>query len=241
MKKRLLSKIGFWLVAVIVLSLIFKSGCSTFAIAFLYSAMILPAMLLASHMHRQLSFENLWTGMWHSLCLCAAVLTAAYLGMGACGWYLGKYSVGSIFMLNPVLLLFVIASCCMLERVVEKYAYAGNPNAESIAQTVEFISERKKIEIEISRIKYIESNDTEVWVRCLDGESYRTKMNISRWEAVLGERFERVHRSYLVNKAVITGTEANQVHIGSEILPVSRKYKGQKSNNLYSPHTVKPL
>lgn len=225
MKRKLLFHTGFWLVAVIVLGLIFKSGCSSYSVAFLYAAMILPAMLMASHLHRQLSFEDLWKGIWHSMCLCAAVLAAAYLGMGVCGWYLNKYTVGSIFMLNPVLLLFVIASCCLLEWVLEKHILAVAAQDDATADMVEFISERKKVEMEISRIKYIESNDSEVWVRCTGGESFRTKMNISRWESLLGERFERIHRSFLVNKDAITLSETTQVHLGEEVLPVSRKYR----------------
>ena len=120
MKRKLLCEIGYWLGCVVVLGLVFKSGCSTWPVAFLYAVMILPAMLLGNHMHRQLAFENFWKGFNHSLCLCGAVLAAAYLGMALCGWYLGKYSVGSIFMLNPVLLLFLIASFCLLFRVLEK-------------------------------------------------------------------------------------------------------------------------
>ena len=225
MKRKILFHTGFWIVAVTVLALIFKSGCSSYGVAFLYAAMILPAMLMASHLHRQLSFEDLWRGAWHSMCLCAAVLAAAYLGMGVCGWFLKKYTVGSIFMLNPVLLLFVIASCCLLERVLEKHIFALAAQEEAAPEMVEFISERKKIELEISRIKYIESNDSEVWVRCTGGESYRTKMNISRWEALLGERFERIHRSFLVNKEAVTLSGTTEVHLGEEVLPVSRKYR----------------
>lgn len=225
MKRSLLCEIGYWLGCVVVLGLVFKSGCSTWPVAFLYAVMILPAMLLASHMHRQLSFEKVGKGVMHSICLCGAVLSAAYLGMAVCGWYLGKYSVGGIFMLNPVLLLLIIASFCLLERVLEKRFMGQADDGESLPEVVEFISERKKVSLPVSHIRYIESNDAEVWVRCCDGESYRTKMNISRWEALLGPRFERIHRSFLVNKDAVTGWETASVHLGEEILPVSRKYR----------------
>lgn len=225
MKRKLLCEIGYWLGCVVVLGLVFKSGCSTWPVAFLYAVMILPAILLGNHMHRQLAFENFWKGFKHSLCLCGAVLAAAYLGMALCGWYLGKYSVGSIFMLNPVLLLLLIASFCLLFRVLEKRILAALAEDDAGEDDVEFISERKKVSLPVSQIRYIESNDAEVWVRCCDGESYRTKMNISRWEALLGPRFERIHRSFLVNKDAVTGWETTTVHLGEEVLPVSRKYR----------------
>lgn len=225
MKRRLLYTTMYWLGCVLVLGLVFKSGCSTWSVAFLYAVMILPAMLLASHLHRQLSFEKLGKGVMHSICLCGAVLSAAYLGMAACGWYLGKYSVGGIFMLNPVLLLFLIASFCLLERVLEKRFLAAVEEDDAGAEDVEFISERKKVSLPVSHIRYIESNDAEVWVRCIGGNSYRTKMNISRWESLLGPRFVSIHRSFLVNKDAVTGWENTQVYLADDILPVSRKYR----------------
>ncbi len=57
------------------------------------------------------------------------------------------------------------------------------------------------------------------------GNSHRTKMVISQWENVLDERFIRIHRSFIVNKLKITGSDSRYVYIGEERIEISRKYK----------------
>ncbi len=67
-----------------------------------------------------------------------------------------------------------------------------------------------------------------VWLT--DESSYRTKMNISRWKDLLCKKFVRIHRSYLVNRKVITGYTSDTVIIGDEELPISRKYRDCAEN-----------
>ena len=226
MKKRTAFEIIYWLASIIVLASIFKSGCRSFPIAFLYASHMLPSLLMAAFLHKQLTFEDMGKGIKHTFFLGAGILATSYFGFCLCGWYLNKYSVDNIFMLNPVLLLFIVVSFAILHRVLHNKLFAGNQTSQHQEQEfIEFTSERKKITLEISKIMYVESNDSEVWVRCSDNASYRTKMNISNWEGILGSRFERIHRSFLVNKEAVTCWETYQVHIGDTTLPVSRKYR----------------
>ena len=131
-------------------------------------------------------------------------------------------------MLNPVLIMFSIGSLCALNFLLKEKVFKRNLEPEK-TDTIEFISDRKKISLQVSKIKYIESNDSEVWVRCTGEESYRTKMNISRWEEFLNPEFIRVHRSFLVNKEHIVSWEATQVHLADETIPISRKYRDTNS------------
>jgi DNA-binding LytR/AlgR family response regulator len=113
-----------------------------------------------------------------------------------------------------------------LEKLIEiKYLPAERVEENRV---IEFTSDRKKISIPVDSIIFIESRDYEVWVRCADGLSYRTKMNISHWEEVLDSRFIRVHRSYLVNKAHITKTDSSCVYAGGKTIEISRKYKNSQ-------------
>lgn len=91
--------------------------------------------------------------------------------------------------------------------------------------TLTFFSERKSVTLRRADIAYIESNDTEVRVVTVSGESYRNKTGITQWENLLGEGFLRIHRSYLVNTALATLTAPDAVAVGSTQLPVSRKYR----------------
>ena len=77
----------------------------------------------------------------------------------------------------------------------------------------------------ISDIAYIESNDTEVRIVSLSGESYRNRTGIGQWENLLGENFLRIHRSYLVNVNLASLVSPDIVSVCSTELPVSRKYK----------------
>ena len=90
---------------------------------------------------------------------------------------------------------------------------------------ITFFSERKSVTLKRAEIAYIESNDTEVRVVSVSGESYRNKTGITQWENLLGDGFLRIHRSYLVNTALAELTAPDTVTVGTVQLPVSRKYK----------------
>jgi hypothetical protein len=90
---------------------------------------------------------------------------------------------------------------------------------------ITFFSERKSVTLKRAEIAYIESNDTEVRVVSVTGESYRNKTGITQWENLLGSDFMRIHRSYLVNVELASLTAPDTVTVGTVQLPVSRKYK----------------
>ena len=92
-------------------------------------------------------------------------------------------------------------------------------------RTVTFFSERKSVTLRHADIAYVESNDTEVRVVTTSGEGHRNKTGIGQWENLLGQEFLRIHRSYLVNTALMTVTSPDSVTVGAVQLPVSRKYK----------------
>lgn len=92
-------------------------------------------------------------------------------------------------------------------------------------RTVTFFSDRKSVTLPVADIAYVESNDTEVRIVTVSGESYRNKTGIGQWENLLGDDFLRIHRSYLVNAALATLTSPDSVTIGDTPLPISRKYK----------------
>ena len=90
---------------------------------------------------------------------------------------------------------------------------------------ITFFSERKSVTLKRAQIAYIESNDTEVRIVSVTGESYRNKTGITQWENLLGDGFLRIHRSYLVNVDLASLTAPDTVTVGTVQLPVSRKYK----------------
>ena len=74
-------------------------------------------------------------------------------------------------------------------------------------RSITFFSDRKSVTLNLADIAYIESNDTEVRIVTVSGESYRNKTGIGQWENLLGDDFLRIHRSYLVNISRISSSE----------------------------------
>ena len=101
-------------------------------------------------------------------------------------------------------------------------------------RTITFFSDRKSVTLPLADIAYVESNDTEVRIVTLSGESYRNKTGIGQWENLLGDEFLRIHRSYLVNVDLAQLKTPDTVSIGTTDLPVSRKYK--ETVQLVLPH-----
>lgn len=104
--------------------------------------------------------------------------------------------------------------CCLLDK-----------NYKSPAKDITFVSQRQTITLPIADILYIESHDNEVWIYIKDGSHYKNRTPISHWEKILGERFVRIHRSYLVSLDAVTSANEENVFIGSNGLHVSPKYR----------------
>ena len=156
--------------------------------------------------------------------LSAAVCLSVYLCVFLAGFTLDDYNVSLSFFCNPVLILLLAAIYCFVGKKIKNLF--KTPTNEP--KTVEFISERKRVVLEINAIKYIESNNDCVYVRCINGLSYRTKRKISSWEEFLGEGFVRVHRAFLVNRSHVERCNGSSVHIAGEDIPCSRSFDKSK-------------
>lgn len=220
--KQLVFSILYWLAAIIVLSLILLSTSYSFGEAFLISSSILPGALMTKYFSKSISYKNRRKGIYDTIYLVSAVLVTIYLNIILVHWYLLKVNPENI-MMNPVFLFMIVSLFTGINLFLERKLFSLKRPVEE--KYIEFVSERKKIKIELDTIIYIESNNNEVWIMTTTGEKYRTKMKISRWEEILDERFVRIHRSYIVNKNHIRSYSANSVSIGEIELDISRKYK----------------
>lgn len=104
--------------------------------------------------------------------------------------------------------------------------------SQETSEPITFISNRQSMTLARQEILYVESCDTEVWIHATDGRRFRNKTPISSWARLLGPEYLRIHRSYLVRLSACTGLEHDNVIIGEERLPVSRKYKERVLLNL---------
>ncbi len=215
----------FWVASVLLLSGVLRSVTKDYYSSLLLAIALLPGVIAAKLLLRGIDFNVRRTAILHSIYLAVITLLIEYFSILVVHLYLFNFDLirESQILFNPFFLWLIMICLLSLEKLIE-IKYLPTERVEE-NRVIEFTSERKKISIPVDSIIYVESRDYEVWVRCIDGVSYRTKMNISHWEEVLDSRFIRVHRSYLVNKKHITKTESNCVYAGGKSIEISRTYK----------------
>ena len=85
--------------------------------------------------------------------------------------------------------------------------------------------DKKQHHIALDALIYIKANGNFTSVYHADGHIL-SQMKISDFEKILpGEKFSRVHRSYIVAHHAITLISANEIQLGSTMIPVGRVYK----------------
>ena len=223
MMKNLIT-IGYWIGVMLLLSLILKSLGYAFGQALFVAVLWLPGMCCL-----KLQFE----GFQQTAHRRPVVLISLMCGIVLLEWLVLFFthsvthdilSVSDPFpaiFLNPLFILLVLAAVVAPEQLLSRWLRNRLPRMQSLS----FVSERRKITLELFCILYVESNDNEVFIHAANGCSYRTRTRISQWEKLLDDRFVRIHRAYLVNADRVTGFTGNLVTIGGNDLPVSRSYR----------------
>ena len=125
-------------------------------------------------------------------------------------------------LINPVFLGLILTALSIGDHF---WGLWLSKHLKPVSRTITFFSDRRSVTLDLSVIAYIESNDTEVRIVTVSGESYRNKTGIGQWENLLGEGFLRIHRSFLVNMELAVLVSSETVVVGDVRLPVSRKYR----------------
>ena len=125
-------------------------------------------------------------------------------------------------LINPVFLGLILTALSIGDHF---WGLWLSKHLKPVSRTITFFSDRRSVTLGLSVIAYIESNDTEVRIVTVSGESYRNKTGIGQWENLLGEGFLRIHRSFLVNMELAVLVSSETVAVGDVRLPVSRKYR----------------
>lgn len=227
----LLVKIVCWLLSAFAVALILVSGCRDFGLSVAVAAACLPGVALTDRLLCQIDWRTRRTALLNLLWLGLAVLFTEYLSLYLLIFNVGVDIEGSLWavMQNPVLIWAVVALYVLPERLVERKVEAATPPERFIT----FISDRRKVTVEIDSITIVESNDTEVWVNTTDGLRYRTKAKILYWEEILDDRFVRIHRSYIVNRSRIVSVGSQSISVAGRVVEVSRKYR-ERLDNLHN-------
>ncbi|MBQ7623452.1 MAG: LytTR family transcriptional regulator [Bacteroidales bacterium] len=223
---RILLRIVYWLVAIVLLAVILTSLDYTLGQAILIGLIFCPcALALEFWMPKaQKPMDKVYLSL--------AVMTAVVLLIVILHYYVwsqitpyGYHDSGkeiASMLINPAFLGLILTALAIGDFFWAKWT---SRRFEEKDRTITFFSERRGITLHLADIAYVESNDTEVRIITVGGESYRNKTGIGQWENLLGYDFLRIHRSYLVNTGQAKLTSPDTVSIGETELPISRKYK----------------
>jgi DNA-binding LytR/AlgR family response regulator len=93
-------------------------------------------------------------------------------------------------------------------------------------------SERKNRNIQFNDILYIESMSDYVRFVLREGDKVITREKIGHLSEKLPDYFIRIHRSFIVNRNLLTSFNREEVITGGMELPVSRTYRKEAINKL---------
>ena len=222
---RQLGKIAYWLAALALLAVILVSLDYTLVQAVLISLIFCPCALALEYLMPKA--RRLMDKVYLSLAVLVAVIVLILI-LHYSVWsginQFGDQDTKNVapMLINPAFLGLILTVLSIGDYFWSKWL---DKRYRTQDRTVTFFSERKSVTLRLSDIAYVESNDTEVRVVTVAGDSYRNKTGIGQWENLLGSSFLRIHRSYLVNTTLSVLGAQDTVTVGETQLPVSRKYK----------------
>ena len=231
--KKTLGRIAYWILALGLISAVLVSLGYSIPQALLISLVVFCPCSLALEFlfpKARKTLDKVW--------LTLAVFVTAFLLILQIHRLLGHLSPDSEYrwiiavqpvLVNPVFLGIIMTMLALGDAFCLRWL---DRRFEAAAHPVTFYSDRRSVTVNREDIAYIESNDTEVRLYLRDGQSYRNKTGITQWENLLGEGFLRIHRSYLVNRALAEPDTPDTLRVGETVLPVSRKYRPQVQESL---------
>ena len=220
---RILGRIAYWLAAIALLAAILTSLDYTLAQAILIGLAFCPCALALEFLMPMAKkpMEKVYLSLAVMLCVFVLILILHYYVWASYVQGMNPKDVAPM-LINPAFLGLILTVLSIGDYYWAKWLVK---RFKPKNRTITFFSDRRSVTLPVSDIAYIESNDTEVRVVTVSGETHRNKTGISQWENLLGDGFLRIHRSYLVNTALMTVTSPDTVTVGAVQLPVSRKYK----------------
>ncbi|MBQ9192503.1 MAG: LytTR family transcriptional regulator [Bacteroidales bacterium] len=219
--------IFFWIVSILLVSIVLTSVGYRFLEALFIGSMFLPGALAAKYFFPKVR------GVKDTVFVTLGILVGEVLM-----FLIAHFSIltfrenlpGAVWewpdiphiLTNPVFLAIILTALAAGSYFFESWLDRKRPSRPA---PITFTSDRKPVTLPLEEILYVESNDDITTVIATGGRRFRNRTPISQWEAILGPRFLRIHRSYLVNKAAITRVDGDLLYVNDLELPISRKYK----------------
>ena len=241
--KRLLT-ITYWIVSILLMATVLTSLGYRFPEAVFIGTMFLPGALAAKFFLPKASCKDRKSEVKDACFIVSGILLTEillfiiahyfvlYFREGPNVWgVIAKNNFDDLpkVLINPVFIALILTVLAVGSHYFESWLDRKHPAKPG---PITFTSERKPVTLALEEILYVESNDSVTTVVATEGRHFRNKTPISQWEAILDPHFIRIHRSYLVNRAAVTGVDVDILYVGDIQLPISRKYKDKVTESM---------
>lgn len=229
MVKRVFIILSYWMIAVLLIAVILTSLDLNYFYALYYSLVFVPIALIAKIIVPAPAPGKDSTDLKQFIFIALGLLALCFALIFCVSWFIyileDNYMIQDIgtprMLTNPAFLVSMIMLLLAGDYFIGLRIDKAHPVKDL---SVDFISNRKKIQLKQADILFIESNDTEVWIHDSKGNKFRNKTPIGQWETRLGRGFARISRSYLVNRDSITEIGPGYVALGDMRFASSKKY-----------------
>jgi two-component system LytT family response regulator len=112
-----------------------------------------------------------------------------------------------------------------VEKAVEYYKYKTAFTKEGEDESLYVYSEYRMVKIELREIEYIESMEDYIKIHLHNAKTILTLMPLKKvLEKLPGDKFQRIHRSYIVPVKKIISIQGRKVKLADIELPISDSY-----------------
>lgn len=112
-----------------------------------------------------------------------------------------------------------------IEKAIDYYRYKNNTTPEQPEESLYVYSEYRMVKIELSTIEYIESMEDYIKIHIANAKTVLTLMPLKKvLEKLPADKFQRIHRSYIVPVNKIRSIQNRKVKLTDTELPVSESY-----------------
>jgi two-component system, LytTR family, response regulator LytT len=131
------------------------------------------------------------------------------------------------YLLKPITFTNFLKAANRVKNLIELTDFNKKEVITATADHLFVKSEYKLVRIELSDIKFIESQHEYIKIHLINSKPVMTKLSMKSFEGQLpSDRFMRVHRSYIVNLSRIQVIERNRIVFDGKVyIPVSEQYK----------------
>jgi len=248
--KKVYIHLAYWLVIVIILTIIFGISWDNKTNAIYFISLLLPVIMATSYFFNYfLVPKYLLQSHYFKFILYTiyTIIISLFLEMAVFIFtfsFLLEYDVGAMnhnafntLLLGVVmyLVVFFTSLVLMIRQLIDNKMIVVQLE-ESLnklnQQHIQVISNRKSVQITYKDIKYIESYSDSIKIMLESGKEIKSKERLSSIEKKLPISFIRIHRSFIINSIFVSRFNYNEVEINETTFQIGRTYKNHVSKIL---------